>query len=222
VAGNGLHVDATITRGPFTVSAKFDVAPRHVTALTGPSGDGATTVIRAIAGRLPIAMGAIIVDNVVVSAPGHVIPRPARRVGAVFEGYRLPVRSTIRDVVASAFRDRGVPIAVARLEAQPWLERFELDHLADGYPAGLAPMLRLRLALARTFAADPAVLVLDDPFAPIPESERRDGRRELAALLREFGRPVVVATRDPADHAALADDVAVRWRGCWVVERMKP
>ena len=206
-ARRGLHVDTTVVRGDFSLSIAFDVPPAHVLVLAGPVDAGATTVVRAIAGRLPVAAGEIAIDGVVISAPGLTVSRELRRVGAVFEGYRLTSRLTVRDHVAGVFRRRGAPLPLARAEAQPWLERFELDHLAALRPADLGPAQRMGLALARALAADPAVLVLDEPLAPLPEGERRAARRSLTALLREFGRPVVVASRDPEDAVALAADV---------------
>lgn len=185
-----LHVDATI----LGVSAAFDVGPRGVLALTGDA-DAGTTMIRAIAGRLPVTAGEITVDGVVVSTPGRTVPREQRRVGAVFEGYRLTSKLTVRDHVANVFRRRGVSLQVAREEARPWLERFELDHLANLRPADLEPAQRMGLALARALAADPAVLVLDDPLGPL--ADPGPARTALRRLLRDFGRPVVIATTDP-------------------------
>jgi len=111
--------------------------------------------------------------------------------------------------VATVFRRRGVPLVAARDAAQPWLERFELDHLANLRPADLEPVQRMRLALARALAADPAVLVLDDPLGPLAESARPAARAALRSLLRDFGRPVVLASADAEDRAALAADTLV-------------
>jgi molybdate transport system ATP-binding protein len=202
----GLHVDATVGQ----VAAAFRVPPGRVVALGGDAA-AATAIVRAIAGRLPVDAGAIAIDGVTVSAPGLTLSRERRRVGAVFEGYRLSSRLTVRDHVATVFRRRGAVLATAREAARPWLERFELDHLANLRPADLQPPQRLGLALARALAADPAVLVLDDPLAPLEARTRAPARADLARLLREFGRPVVVATRDPDDVAALAaHSVALR------------
>lgn len=196
----GLHVDATVSFGGQELSARFDVPPHRTVALT-ESEDAGTVIVRAIAGRLPVAAGSIVLDGVTISAPGTTLSRERRRVGAVFEGYRLSSRLTVRDHVANVFRRRGAHLTVARSEARPWLERFELDHLANLRPADLEPPQRMRLALARALAADPAALVLDDPLGPL--EARAVARGELARLLRDFGRPVVIATRDPADLAAL-------------------
>jgi ABC-type sulfate/molybdate transport systems ATPase subunit len=203
----GLHVDATFARDAFSVRLAFDVPPGRVLALSGPADSGATTIIRTIAGRLPVAAGEIVIDGMVVSAPGATVSREVRRVGAVFDGYRLSSRLTVGDHIANVFRTRGTPLPLARAEARPWLERFELDHLAALRPSDLEPAQRLSLALARALAADPAVLVLDEPLEPLAGADRLAARRSLASLLREFGRPVVIGSRDPDDAATLASDV---------------
>lgn len=202
----GLHIDATVGG----VVAAFEVG-HEIVALTADAAVG-TTVIRAIAGRLPVDSGVIILGGVTISTPELTVPRERRRVGAVFDGYRLSSRLTVRDHVASVFRRRGAALAVARQEALPWLERFELDHLANLRPADLGPAQRMSLALARALAGDPAALVLDDPLGPIPASGRAEARGALAHVLRDFGRPVVVATRDPDDVDGLAAR-SIRLRG---------
>ena len=186
----GLQVDATAGG----VSATFDVAPHQVLALTGDAAAG-TAVIRAIAGRLPVTAGRIAIDGVVVSEPGRTLSRERRRVGAVFDGYRLTSKLTVRDHVANVFRRRGAAAGAAREAAQPWLERFELDHLANLRPADLKAPQRLSLALARALAADPAVLVLDDPLGPLADAD--PSRQAIGRLLHEFGRPVVIAMTEP-------------------------
>jgi ABC-type sulfate/molybdate transport systems ATPase subunit len=200
-AARGLHVDATVSLGGQSLSARFDVPPSSTLALTG-SQDAGTIIVRAIAGRLPISEGTIVLEGVTISKPGSTMSRERRRVGAVFDGYRLSSRLNVRDHVATVFRRRGVPLAIARKDAQPWLERYELDHLANLRASDLEPAQRMSLALARALASDPAALVLDDPLGPL--SDKPAARTSLARLLRDFGRPVVIATRDPNDIAALA------------------
>ena len=108
---------------------------------------------------------------------------------------------------------RGAGRAIARAEAQPWLERFELDHLADRHPAQLSGGQAQRVALARALASDPEVLVLDEPMASLDVEIRDEVRADLARHLRDFGRPTVLVTHDAADVAAVADDVVVVQEG---------
>ncbi|MEO5920986.1 MAG: ABC transporter ATP-binding protein [Pseudolysinimonas sp.] len=208
-----LSVDASVTRGAFTVTAAFDALPGRPVALVGPNGAGKSTLVAAIAGLLPLTSGLIRVGELVVSAGAASVPPELRRVGVVFQDFLLFPHLTVRDNVAFALRVRGAGRAVARAEAQPWLERFELDHLAGRHPAELSGGQAQRVALARALASDPEVLVLDEPMAALDVEVRDDVRADLARHLRDFGRPTVLVTHDAADVAAIADDVVVLQNG---------
>jgi molybdate transport system ATP-binding protein len=204
-----LAVDATVERDGFSVSADFEALPGRPLALVGPNGAGKSTLVAAIAGLLPVTSGTIEIDGLVVSNAAAVVPPELRRVGVVFQDFLLFPHLSVRDNVAFALRVRGTARTDARAAAQPWLERFELDHLAERRPAQLSGGQAQRVALARALASDPQVLVLDEPLASLDVEIRDDVRTDLARHLREFGRPTVFVTHDPDDVAALADDIVV-------------
>jgi len=165
--------------------------------------------VAAIAGLLPLSAGVIRIGELIVSAGQASVPPELRRVGVVFQDYLLFPHFTVRDNIAFAMRVRGAGRSVAREQAQPWLERFELDHLADRHPAQLSGGQAQRVALARALASDPEVLVLDEPMAALDVEIRDEVRADLARHLRDFGRPTVLVTHDAADVATIADDVVV-------------
>jgi molybdate transport system ATP-binding protein len=204
-----LAVDVTVERDGFTVSAAFEAMPGRPLALVGPNGAGKSTLVAAIAGLLPLASGTIEIDGLVVSNAAAVVPPELRRVGVVFQDFLLFPHLSVRDNVAFALRVRGTARTDARAAAQPWLERFELDHLAERRPAQLSGGQAQRVALARALASDPQVLVLDEPLASLDVEIRDDVRNDLARHLREFGRPTVFVTHEADDVAALADDIVV-------------
>ncbi len=208
-----LAVDATVERGAFVVEAAFEARPGRPVALVGPNGAGKSTLVAAIAGLLPLASGLIRIGDLIVSAGEAFVAPELRRVGVVFQDFLLFPHLTVRDNIAFAARVRGAGRAIARDEAQPWLERFELDHLADRHPAQLSGGQAQRVALARALASDPEVLVLDEPMASLDVEIRDEVRADLARHLREFGRPTVLVTHDAADVAAVADDVVVLQNG---------
>ena len=208
-----LEFDATVSRGAFTVEAAFEAHPGRPLALVGPNGAGKSTLVAAIAGLLPLASGIIRVGDLIVSAGEAAVPPDLRRVGVVFQDFLLFPHLTVRDNIAFAARVRGAGRAVARAEAQPWLERFELDHLAARHPAQLSGGQAQRVALARALASDPEVLVLDEPMASLDVEIRDEVRADLARHLRDFGRPTVLVTHDAEDVAAIADDVVVVQEG---------
>jgi len=212
-AGGVLHVDASVDRDDFTVTAAFDALPGRPLALVGPNGAGKSTLVAAVAGLLPLASGVISIDEVEVSTGVGVVPPQLRRVGVVFQDFLLFPHLSVLDNVGFAARVRGARLGAARQAARPWLERFELDHLADRYPAQLSGGQAQRVALARALASDPEVLVLDEPLAALDVEIRDEVRAELARHLREFGRPTVLVTHDADDVAAIADDVVVLQHG---------
>jgi molybdate transport system ATP-binding protein len=208
-----LQVDATVERDGFAVTAAFDAHPGRPLALVGPNGAGKSTLVAAVAGLLPLASGTISIDGLVVSNSVAVVPPELRRVGVVFQDFLLFPHLTVRDNVAFALRVRGAGRTAARAEAQPWLERFELDHLAERHPRQLSGGQRQRVALARALASDPEVLLLDEPMASLDVEVRDDVRADLSGHLRAFGRPTVLVTHDADDVVALADDVVVVQEG---------
>lgn len=208
-----LRVDARVERDDFVLSAAFTAEPGEPVALVGPNGAGKSTLVAAIAGLLPLTSGEIRVGELALSAGPHTVAPELRRIGVVFQDFLLFPHLTVRDNVAFPLRMRGAIRRRSRGAARPWLERFELDHLADRYPAELSGGQRQRVALARALASDPAVLVLDEPMAALDVEIRDEVRADLASHLREFGRPTVVVTHDADDVRALADQVVVLQEG---------
>lgn len=208
-----LSVDITVPREAFDVRAAFDVADGRVLGIVGPNGAGKSSILAAIAGLVD-ATGAIrLADRDLTELPAE-----RRGVGLLFQDFLLFPHLTIRDNVAFAVRVRDGAWGPARTKADPWLSRFDLTELAERHPGALSGGQAQRVALARALAAEPAVLLLDEPMASLDVEIRDAVRADLARHLREFGGPAVVVTHDRDDTAALADEVLVLERGA-VVQR---
>lgn len=199
-----LHADVAVTRGAQRIAAALDVAPGHPLAVIGPNGAGKSTLLAAIAGLVPLDAGTVRIGD----RPVDALPPERRRVGVVFQDYVLFPHLSVRDNVAFAARMHG-PRAAARAAAEPWLERYGLAPLADRLPSELSGGQAQRVALARALAAEPDVLLLDEPMSALDVELRDDMRAELATHVREFGGATVLVTHSPADAAALADAVLV-------------
>ena len=200
-----LHADVAVTRGATRIAAAFDVTPGHPLAVIGPNGAGKSTMLAAIAGLVP-ARGRTRVDR---RRARSTTCRPSTGASAwSSRTYVLFPHLTVRDNVAFAARMRG-PRAAARAAAEPWLERYGLTALADRLPAELSGGQAQRVALARALAAEPEVLLLDEPMSALDVEVRAEMRAELATHVREFGGATVLVTHSPADVAALADSVLV-------------
>lgn len=206
-----LHAEVGLRLGAFTVDVELHVEPGEVLAVLGPNGSGKTTVLRTIAGLVPIDDGCIRLDDTVLDDPdrGVFVAPEQRPVGVVFQQYLLFDHLSALDNVAFGLRARGTPRTQARRSAHEWLHRVGLDGLAERRPRELSGGQAQRVALARALAIDPRILLLDEPLAALDAGTRRQVRRDLRHHLDGFDGVRVLVTHDPVDAYALADRVAV-------------
>jgi molybdate transport system ATP-binding protein len=204
-------VAGEIERGGLRVALEFAVAPGEVLGVLGPNGAGKTTLLRTLAGLGALRRGRIELAGEVLDDPGRqlFVPAEHRPVGLVFQNYRLFPHLGVRDNVAFPARARGAGRHAARRHADGWLERLGLAGLAGRKPAQLSGGQAQRVALARTLAAEPGLLLLDEPLAALDARTRLEVRAELRRHLGAFGGPSLVVTHDPLEAMVLADRLLV-------------
>ncbi|WP_141865704.1 ABC transporter ATP-binding protein [Arthrobacter sp. SLBN-53] len=189
----------------------LEVANGHITAVLGPSGCGKTTLLRVIAGFEEPDGGAVSVGGVPVVGAGTgrrdgSVPAHRRRVGLMpQEGALFPQLSVGRNVTFGLPRARRSDTAIA----EHWLGVVGLDGLADARPHQLSGGQQQRVALARALAAEPSVLLLDEPFAALDAGLRVRVREEIATILRATQTTALLVTHDQAEALSLADSVAL-------------
>jgi molybdate transport system ATP-binding protein len=195
-----LSLDITVPLRAFALELALDVGEQSV-ALVGPSGAGKSTVLRAIAGLAKPERGTISLGDLVLFSHAERIDLPPeeREVGLVFQDYALFPHMTVRENVEYGGKGR----------VDDLLSRFRIDHLAGAKPGQLSGGERQRVALARTLAREPRVLLLDEPLAALDASTKAAVRGELRELLRDLGLPTVLVTHDFEDAAVLASQVGV-------------
>jgi molybdate transport system ATP-binding protein len=218
--GPGLHVDAVLTRGDFTLEVALAAAPGEVVALLGPNGAGKSTTLRLLAGLLDPDDGAVHLDGAVLAdaATGRTVPPERRPVGVVFQDYLLFPHLSARENVAFGPRARGVDRRRARASALTWLDRVGLAAYADVRPGSLSGGQAQRVALARALATSPRLLLLDEPLAALDASTRAEVRADLRHHLAAFDGVTVVVTHDALDAMVLADRLVVLEEGRVVQE----
>ncbi len=185
----------------------LELAPGRVVAILGASGSGKTTLLRTLAGFLGLSAGRILRD-------GHDVARlpPERRgLGYVPQGLGLFPHRTVERNVSYPLEVRGRTDARAR--SRELLERFGLGRLAGRYPARLSGGEAQRVALARALAAEPELIVWDEPSQSLDVEARHDLALVVQEMKQDERVPVVLVTHDPSLAFATADHFVVLREG---------
>jgi molybdate transport system ATP-binding protein len=217
-----MRFDIDIGKAVRAQGRRFDLAVRFAVdtdrlALFGPSGAGKSLTLQAIAGLLRPDRGRIAIDGDVWFDHARNIHRPPRerRVGFVFQDYALFPHRTVEQNVAAA-RMSWYPSRLAddgRRKVASLLEAFGLHDVRRSYPEQLSGGQRQRTALARALAAEPRLLLLDEPFAALDAALRTKLRAELLDIQRRFGVPIILITHDADDLDHCADQVVTLREG---------
>lgn len=187
---------------PVLADASFAVSEGEFLAIVGPSGCGKSTLLRLLAGLIRPTSGAVLFR-------GQPVAAPRREIGLMFQRANLMPWRTVQGNIV-------LPLEIARLSAAEMAARASalislvgLDGFADAYPSQLSGGMQQRVALARALIHEPAVLLLDEPFASLDALTRERMNAELMRICGLTGPTVVMVTHSIGEAVSLADRVLV-------------
>ena len=188
---------------PGVKDVNFDIGESEFICIVGPSGCGKSTLLNMIAGFLSPAAGEIRIGGKTVT--GHGMDR-----GVVFQDFAqlFPWRTALGNVTFG-LEMKGVPKQERESIAREQLRLVKLEKFTASYPHHLSGGMQQRVAIARALAYNPAVLLMDEPFAALDALTRDDMQRLLADVWRETRKTVIYVTHNVAEAVYLADRVVV-------------
>lgn len=206
-----IDIQKTLTAGKrqFKLQAQLQVASQRLVIL-GPSGAGKSVLLKMVAGLISPDCGHIRLRQQTLFAANRQNLKPQQRhLAYMFQDYALFPHLTVRQNIAFALhhgwfnpnRNQQHP------EVNHWLQRLQLEAVADQLPSELSGGQRQRTALARALVKHPQALLLDEPFSALDPELRRALRSELDELQKQLAIPMIVITHDPEDAEVFAGEI---------------
>ena len=185
------------------------IEEKEFLVLLGPSGCGKSTLLKTIAGIAPVTGGSLVLDGQAIND----MPAHKRGIVIVFQDIRLFPNMSVAENVAYALRVKGVKRKERRIRAEEILGYVQLEGFGDRMPSTLSGGQMQRVALARALAAEPKLLLLDEPFSSLDENLREEMRALVKELHREFGMTTIMVTHDREEALDMADRLAIMFDG---------
>ncbi|WP_166244705.1 ABC transporter ATP-binding protein [Paenibacillus turpanensis] len=189
-------------------------------AILGPSGCGKTTLLRLLAGFDEPTSGEIRIGGITVGKAGQLVPPEQRHIGMVFQSFALWPHLCVGEHVRYPLRHQRKRMAAGggsgasdQQRIAEVLEMVGLAHLENRMPHELSGGQKQRVAFARAVAAEPSLLLMDEPLSSLDAMLRHDMRREIQNLHRLSGASIVYVTHDQSEAMAMADQVVVMNNG---------
>lgn len=187
---------------PVIKDITLGIKDKEFISIVGPSGCGKSTMFNIIAGLLDPSEGTVKVHGQnSASKTGHV--------GYMMQRDLLFPWRTVIDNVGLGLEVKGIPKKERENLAREYLVKYGLEDFANAYPATLSGGMRQRVALIRTLAINPDIILLDEPFSALDYQTRLVLEEEILTILKGFGKTVVLITHDIGEAIAMSDRIAV-------------
>jgi len=179
----------------------LDVDDGEFVTIVGPSGCGKSTLLYIVGGFLP-ADGQVLVDGTAVKGPGT-------ERGVVFQEYALFPWLTVRGNIAYGLERQGVPAIQRDQTIERLISIIGLNGFEEHYPRELSGGMKQRVAIARTLACEPAILLLDEPFGALDAQTRETMQDELLRLWLASRKTVLMVTHDVTEAVYLSNRICI-------------
>ncbi len=183
----------------------LNLKPGEITCLLGESGSGKSTILRVVAGLQEIQAGSLKINNEIASSAKYILPPQKRGVGLMFQDFALFPHLSLFDNVM--FGLAHLSREEAKRQANVALLRVGLKGREGDFPHMLSGGQQQRLALARTIAPRPGIIMLDEPFSGLDSRLRESVRAETLAVLRETNATTIIVTHDPEEAMVMGDRI---------------
>lgn len=191
------------------VNVSFSVNRREMLAIVGQSGSGKSTILRMIAGLLKPDSGSIFLNGKDITS----LAAAKRKVGMVFQDHALFPHLTVQDNVGYGLVSHGENKKQSRIIANELLERFDLKGFGLRWIDTLSGGEKQRVALARTLAVKPDLILFDEPLSSLDAPLRRRLREELRQFQKQFGFTAILVTHDIDEAKTICDTALVMKNG---------
>lgn len=193
------------------IDASFDVKQGEIFVVMGLSGSGKSTLIRMLNGLNDTTDGSIKVlgHEVVGTSDSELRNIRRERMSMVFQHFALLPHRTVLENVAYGLEIQGVDAAKRIETSHHWLKRVGLEGWEDSYPDELSGGMQQRVGIARAFAAETEILLMDEAFSALDPLIRREMQEMLVELQRELGKTIIFITHDLNEAMFLGDRIAV-------------
>lgn len=193
--------NVVIEQGDFRLCADWSLEKGAKLAIIGPSGEGKTTLLSAIAGFVPISSGRIFLDETELT----LLPPEARPVSFLFQEHNLFPHMTIAQNVGLGLRPDLRLDGAQKRAVSSVLDRVGLAGMEQRKPAKLSGGQRQRVAIARALLRDKPILMLDEPFAALGPGLKDEMLDLLDGILAETGASLIMVSHDPNDAQRIAE-----------------
>lgn len=204
IKAESLSIEFTSNQKKFGAldNINFQIKKGEFIALIGPSGCGKSSLVNAIAGFIPMSTGRILYKD-------EPIREASRERVVIFQNHSLFPWKTAIDNIAFALRAKGVNEKDIQSESMHFLKLVKLEEFAHHFPKELSGGMQQRIGIARALAADPEVLLLDEPFASLDQFTRDIIQEELLKIIRPLNKTAILVTHNINEAIFFADRIFV-------------